>query len=94
MGLKGQANIEYLLMMVLVFTMYKAVTGVLKRADFPGKMVAAFNTAYSPLYQYGHLKAKGPDDVNGGSSGSGFKYHPQLCKTGTDCVNRFFINPR
>lgn len=87
--LKGQAGIEYMLLLVLIFGIYTGVVKILKASDIPGKIVKTFEDSYQPIYQYGHPKAVGPDDLT--KPGAFNQFHPRLFIQGK---NRFFINPQ
>ena len=79
----GQATVEYVLLLFLIFVIFTAVSRFIADKGIMQDIAAPLQKNYKTLYQYGHPKAKGQD--------GGYEFHPEGLK---GKPIRVFINTR
>lgn len=80
---KGQATVEYVLLLGLTMGMYLGFARVLSATGLAEKLAKPINENFARAYQHGHPKAQGFDD-------GGPKKHPRA-ETGEGSF-RIFLN--
>jgi Flp pilus assembly pilin Flp len=81
---KGQAVVEYIVMVAVVVGIYLSVLTVLKNRKLGNMLTKLVLGPYAAAYQFGHTQAKGFDD-------GGPKFHPRA--DGGENNFRLFLNP-
>jgi len=84
-GRRGQATVEYILLLSTVALIYTVVIKGFKQFGFTEKMTKQLSGPFARAYQYGHPEARGYDD-------GGPRNHPRADTQG-DNNFRMFINP-
>jgi hypothetical protein len=82
---KGQATLEYVLLLFIVLAMFLAVAAFMRGSNLFQKVVAPVKDSFAHSYQYGHPKARGFGESGGPT------HHPR--EYGEENF-RLYINPR
>lgn len=81
---RGQATIEYILLLSTIAMIYAVVINGFRHLGFTEKMTKTLSEPFARAYRHGHVEGRGYDD-------GGPRNHPRM--EGGDNSFRLFINP-
>lgn len=87
---RGQATVEYILLLSTLVAFFVVVRAGLERMQITDRLMAPIEQDFARTYRYGHPKAKGYPDGEPYNEG-GPEHHPRIWG-GSNF--RVFLNPR